>query len=115
MLLSMLIGAGIGWLIGSAIAAYIEEAINWFRNIWNNHPDFRKNCKAICALVKQGYKAVKRILKIDSSGTSIEEEYYVTGDEGEESSSNRKLCAKVLRSSQHVTGAERMSIWMALP
>lgn len=84
MLLSMLIGAGIGWLIGSAIAAYIEEAINWFRNIWNNHPDFRKNCKAICALVKQGYKAVKRILKIDSSGTSIEEEYYVTGDEGEE-------------------------------
>lgn len=84
MLLSLLIGGAIGALLGAAIAAYIEEAVNWFHHIWDTHPDFRRNCKAVGVLVKHGHKAFKRILKLDSKGTCIEKEYYVSDDEGEE-------------------------------
>ena len=74
--------AFIGGLIGAGIAAYIESAINWFRNFWNTHDTIRKNCKAIGALIKHGYKVVKRIFVEKPNGD--EEEYYEEYDQGEE-------------------------------
>lgn len=74
--------AVLGGLLGAAIAAYIEDAINWFRNFWNTHETIRKNGKAIGALIKYGYKVVKRIFVEKSNGE--EEEYYQEDDEGEE-------------------------------
>lgn len=74
--------AFLGGLLGSAIAAYIEDAISWFRNFWNSHDTIRKNCKAIGALIKHGSKVVKRIFVERPNGE--EEEYYQINDEGEE-------------------------------
>lgn len=71
----------LGGLLGAAIAAYIEKAINWFRNFWNTHDTIRKNCKAIGALIKYGSRVVKRIFVEKPNG---EEEYYEVNDEGEE-------------------------------
>lgn len=81
----LLIYAGaalVGALAGAAIAAYIEDAINWFRNFWNTHDTIRRNCKAIGALIKHGYKVVKRIFVEKPNGE--EEIYYQENDEGEE-------------------------------
>lgn len=72
----------LGGLLGAAIAAYIEDAINWFRNFWNTHETIRKNGKAIGALIKFGFKVIKRIFVVRANGE--EEEYYQEDDEGEE-------------------------------
>jgi len=80
----MLMWGAIGALLGVAIAAYIENAIDWFHHIWDTHPDFRRNCKAVGVLVKHYSKAIKKIFLLNSSCTAVEETYYAAGDEGEE-------------------------------
>jgi len=71
-----------GLFIGRVIAIYIERAIDWFKEFWNNHTRFRKNCKAIGVLLVHGYKVIKRYFVQGPAGE--EEEFEDEYDEGEE-------------------------------
>lgn len=82
----------LGLFIGGVIAWYVKTAIEWFNNRWNNNVKFRKNCKAIGALLVLGTKVIKRFFVQDSAGE--EEEYEDEYDEGEEIS-NLNLDPKV--------------------
>ncbi len=74
-----LVGAALGYAIGSAIANYLDKAKNWFQQAWNS---ISKISRAVGILVRRGNRLFKQFV-VETFGGEVDV-YEPTDDSGVE-------------------------------